>query len=225
MAHLTKAEFAERCGITIKNLATYAGRGKVVYSPAKERRDERVNTEIEPNTSFLAKWSELKTIRSSDVPGKKLKVIRPLTKNEQSESVNSSDAEKNIDGDEEEVSVPSGLETRKLTRQIEKMEKEIERLTLSNNKARGHVVPIHLMDSVFLQERQSILAESKNTLQDILTIFSKKRDLTAYERSEISAEFTDRLNEMMTRAADATEKAVEGVVREFSIKKAPGERN
>lgn len=229
MALLTKKEFAERCGITIKNLATYVTRHKVIYTKAERRGDERVNDAIEPNCSFLAYHAGKKYLKpKKEVPPKKLMVTRPPTIKEMLPVEMVAPTYKDEVEDEElppGAAEYAGLDAKKVAKQIEKMEKEIEKLTLGNSKAKGQVVPIHLMDSVFLQERQSILMEAKNALQDILSIFGKKRDLTAYERADISAEFTDRLNEMMKRAAAVTEKAIDVIVREFSNKRAVGERN
>jgi hypothetical protein len=221
MALHSKQEFAALCGLTTKKIAVYVQRHKVVYS------GDYVNDAIEPNKSFLAKWIAKSPI--SEPPKKELRLPRAPTLKEMvfKEPVHRREIEPDTGEDDEgipPINEFSGMEAKKMATQIKKMEKEIEKLTLGNQKARGQVVPVHLIDSLFLQERQSILIESKNILQDILTIFAKRRDLTSFERTEISSEFTDRLNEGMKRSAEATVNAVESIVTEFSIKRSKGER-
>lgn len=205
------------CGMTTGTLSTYASkaRRKVVYT------NEYVDSSIEPNKSFLEKWQDKNytPIIANSVkpePVKQPRITRSPTLKEMS-----SEIEQEEESEKEEV---YGLDAKKLATQILKMEKEIEKLTLSNAKSQGEVVPVGLMDALFLQERQSILIESKNTLTDILAILAKRRDLTASERSDISAEFVDRLNETMKRAANTTEKAIHEIVAQFSIKRGKGER-
>lgn len=51
MTLLSKKEFAARCGMPTKSLSVYALSRKVVYT------EDQVDTEIEPNISFLEKYS------------------------------------------------------------------------------------------------------------------------------------------------------------------------
>jgi hypothetical protein len=219
----TKKEFAAMCGMSTKTLSTYASasRRKVIYS------GEFVDSGIEPNYSFLQKWQDKNRdkvdlsvkFHKSIAPPKELRMIRPLTPKEQM-------SENDDDEEIEDLTPPAatGLDAKKVATQIRKMEKEIEKLTLSNQKVMGQVVPVELIDALILQERQSFLMESKNTIQDILSIFAKRRDLSASERTDISTEFIDRLNEMMKRASETTEKAIKSIVSEFTLKRGKGER-
>ncbi len=213
----TKKEFAAMCGMATKTLATYAlpSRRKVVYT------GEYIDSSIEPNISFLEKWRDKNQVSAKSTPKSepKLRLTRPPTLKEMIDELE----EEGLD-EEELPTGNSSLDAKKLKTQILKMEKEIEKLTLSNAKAQSEVVPIGLMDALFLQERQSILMESKNTFQDVLSIFGKRRDLSPEEKADIRAEFTDRLNEMMKRSAEATSRAIENIVAEFSIKRGKGER-
>ncbi len=214
----TKKEFAAMCGMTTAKLSTYASasRRKVVYN------GEYIDSSVEPNISFLEKWHDKNYKKPEPLPKKEpLRVTRPPTLKEMSEEMESDEGEEEA----EDRSGNSSLDAKKLKTQILKMEKEIEKLTLSNQKSMGEVVPVGLMDALMLQERQSILMEAKNTCQDILSIFAKRRSLTAEEKADIRSEFIDRLNEMMKRSADATSKSVRGIVSEFSLKRAKGGRH
>src|SRR4051812_3245402 len=63
MAFHTKKSFAEQCGMTSGNLSNNASRGKVIYS------GELIDDTIEPNKSFLAKWSEKNRVeKKPEVP-------------------------------------------------------------------------------------------------------------------------------------------------------------
>lgn len=225
MAKYSKNEWAVKCGMRPKDLAVYIGRKKVFVTPVGE-----IDETHPLNNSFLEKYSARAEAKAGS---EGLRLTRPLNKKERDKADQENLPPKYIepieDEDESGDDSPSknayfGMEAKKLATQIRKMEKEIEKLTLGNQKARGQVVPVHLIDSLFLQERQSILTEMKNVFQDVLTLFAKRRDLTAFERTDISAEITDRLNEAMQRAAAATVSAVDGIVSEFSIKKGKGER-
>lgn len=213
----TKKEFASMCGITTAVLSTYASetRRKVIYT------NEYVDSSIEPNKSFLEKWKDK---NRDKIKPNQLRITRPPTLKEASEGLEKEEWP-NEEYDESPISEATGLDAKKLKTQILKMEKEIEKLTLSNAKTQGEVVPVGLMDAILLQERQSILMESKNTLQDVLSIFAKRRDLNAEEKADIRGEFLDRLNEMMKRSAEATSKAIKEIVAQYSIKKTVGGRN
>lgn len=212
-------------------LSTYASvaRKKVVYT------NDYIDSSIEPNISFLAKWSTRKSEKNPEkdelvVPAKvkkELRITRPPRLEEMQPEKPLLRPQKPIQDDDDEIEINefAGMDAKKVATQIKKMEKEIEKLTLSNQKTRGQVVPIDPINSLFLQDRQSTLVEMKHGLEDILAIFSKRRDLSEVERTEIRAEFTDRLNEAMKRAAAMTAASVETIVGEYSIKKGKGERD
>lgn len=227
----TKKEFAGMCGMSTATLSTYASpaRKKVVYT------NDYIDSSIEPNISFLSKWSARKTEKLPEnvappLPAAVKKELR-LTRPPRLEEMQPEKPPKNRQRlDEEDDEGPgenefAGMDAKKVATQIRKMEKEIEKLTLSNQKTRGQVVPIDPINSLFLQDRQSVLIEMKHGLEDILAIFSKRRDLSEFERTEVRAEFTDRLNEAMKRAATMTSASVEAIVGEYSIKRGKGERD
>lgn len=207
-------------------LAVYIKRGKVV---ANENGDFDDSEPI--NKSFIEKWSARKIEKIPETkvegpPKKELRLIRAPKSEEEIQESTPVRSKKPVFEDEDlpEENEYAGLDAKKMATSIRKMEKEIEKLTLSNQKTRGQVVPIEPINSLFLQDRQSTLIEMKHGLEDILAIFGKRRDLTDFERTEIRVEFTDRLNEAMKRAAKMTATSVEAIVGEYSIKKSKGER-
>lgn len=216
MALHTKKQFAELCGLTTGNLSVYKDRQKVVYS------GDYVDDSIEPNLSFLKLRKE--KLKSDSKPQKKthppptkpskLVVERPKTQAISAPKVQDPEGEGQI----------YNLTQKKLETQITKMNMEMDKLRLQNSKFMGEVVPFSLIKPCVMQHNQSIIAQSKNTLDNILRLFKKKRDLSADEEAEIRAHFVHELNDMMKKAAAATVKAVNAIVSEFSEKRNVGER-
>jgi len=104
-----------------------------------------------------------------------------------------------------------------------KTQKEIEKITLDNEKKQGQLVPFDLIQPVFLQHNQSILMSFTNCIDDILRVFGKVKELTNEEASELRGKLRVTINEAMDEADKNTLKSLNVVINNYSITKGVGE--
>jgi hypothetical protein len=107
---------------------------------------------------------------------------------------------------------------------IEKLKVDTRLQELKEDKIRGEVIPIEIVKTVFAQHSQNIITEFKNSVENILTIFAKKKSLNGNEVAEIRGQMVSTINLAVDKAVDSSKKNLTHIVKEFSIKKEVGER-
>lgn len=209
----SKKEFADLCGLSTGNLSNYAKRGKIIYS------GDYIDDTLDLNASFLA-------MRQGNFPKDKIKEKeeKPIVEVKKNNTIalNHQNTGPNTAIDQASNAILQ-LNTQKIETQISKMKMEMEKLRLQNSKFMGEVVPTGLIKPVILQHNQSILTESKNTIDNILRIFAKKHSLDAVEVAEIKSQYIPELNNMIKKASFLTIKAVNNIINDFSEQKGVGE--
>ena len=118
----------------------------------------------------------------------------------------------------------ASLDLKKTEVQVEKLTQEVRLLKLKEEKLKGEVVPSELIMPVYLRSNQAILTEVKNSMDEFVRLFSKKRDLKLEEVADLKRELVRWLNEAMDRASVLAEKEVETIVNSYSEKRGVGER-
>lgn len=202
------------CGMTTGNLSNMVTRGKVVYS------GDYIDDSIDPNKSFLCMRKELAVNpkKKKEVESKTERpapVVKPsVIHNNKVPKV----ATVNVGG------AIYDLNAKKIQTQIDKMNMEMEKLRLNNSKFMGEVIPSGLIKPMILQHNQSILTESKNTIDNIIMIIAKKKDLSSAEVAEIKSKYLFEVNEMIKKSTQLTVKSINNVINEFSEKRNVGER-
>lgn len=209
----SKKEFADLCGLSTGNLSNYAKRGKIIYS------GDYIDDTLDLNASFLA-------MRQGKLPKDKIEEKEQKhvveVKKHNTIALNHQNISPNTIKDQASNAILQ-LNTQKIETQINKMKMEMEKLRLQNSKFMGEVVPTGLIKPVILQHNQSILTESKNTIDNILRIFAKKHSLDAAEVAEIKSQYIPELNNMIKKASFLTIKAVNNIINDFSEQKGVGE--
>jgi hypothetical protein len=215
MALHTKKEFAKMCGLTTGNLSVYEKRGKVVYS------GDYVDDAIEPNGSFLKLRKEKVTGEHVEVQAA-APVVKQTTKVIKAPKIHKPEAP-NVENEGEKAPVYE-LTAKKIQTQIAKMDMEMEKMRLQNSKVMGELIPTAMVKPCVLQHNQSILTESKNTIDDIMRIFKKKYSVTPEDEAEMKSQYLVALNDMMKKATTLTVKSINNIVHEFAAKRHVGER-
>lgn len=213
MARLTKKEFGELCGIAEKNVYTYIQRGNVLMGD-----DGYIDTSADKNVLFVQKRQSKKSVIE-------VATAQPIPMYAQKSK--SYDEYSEDDGDDEDASgMPSLTTSERKKKYLEtiKIAQEIELLKLREEKIRGDVVPADLMKPLFLQHNQSIVSEFKNTADEIVRIFAKRKKLNLNEIAEIKGELVSCINVSIGKATKASVKAVDNIIAEHSESRGRGER-
>lgn len=107
---------------------------------------------------------------------------------------------------------------------IEKLKVDTRLQELKEDKIRGEVIPIEIVKTVFAQHSQNIITEFKNSVENIITIFAKKKSLNGNEVAEIRGQMVFSINTAVDKAVDSSKRNLNHIVKEFSVKKEVGER-
>lgn len=219
MAFHTKKSFAEQCGMTTGNLSNNAARGKVVYS------GDLVDDTIEPNKSFLTKWSEKNQVGKKEAPPDLVALPPPNVKNFKADppAENPKTGKKRRDPAEKGSLYQE--QVKKMQLQNEMIVEQTEMIRLKREKTQGSQVPIDLVRPLLLQHNQSIITEAHNTLKRITRLFAKKHDLTLADQAEINTQWTPMVNEMIKKATALTQKSLKNIIHEYSVRRGAGERD
>lgn len=102
-------------------------------------------------------------------------------------------------------------------------QEELARLRIQ--KQRGILIPTALVKVVFKQHSQSILVEFKNSVDSILTILRKRKNLDANEVAEIRGELQQAINDSVGKSISRSQKSISNIVNEYAEKKEVGERS
>lgn len=221
MTLLSKKEFAKDCGMPTKSLAVYVLNKKVKYTD-----DGNIDIDIEPNKSFLAKYSRKAEAKGKVKPKlqivKKEKVINE--KIPKTENKNIKKADEDFD-DEIENTGYSNLETEKLKQQVEKLKNENRKLSLSNEKTLGNFIPTEHAIILVTQLSEAIHLAWENELEDFILKFAAKNRLTRDEITELKKEKIKSTNLSRERAVKEAIKMLKRFQNEASLKRGVGEHD
>jgi hypothetical protein len=224
MALHTKKQFAELCGMKTGNLSNYEARGKVVYS------GDYVDDTIEPNKTFLelrlASLSKTGPSTKKEPPpaGEKVTTSAPVVEKAKRPAPAAPKVEPPSESEGGQKGSIYQLTAQKLSSQIDKMSLEMDKLRLQNAKFLGEVVPAGLIKPCIIQHNQSILHQSKITIDKIVREIAKKKQFSADEVAELKKMYTAELNDMMKKATTVTIKALKSIIDDFAAKRSAGER-
>lgn len=107
---------------------------------------------------------------------------------------------------------------------IKKTNEEYEIAKIKKEKLQGALMPSELVKPVFLHHNQSIVAEFKNAIDDIVRIFAQKKSLSVNEKAEMTGELINCINQAISKATKLSIKNINNIIEEFTEKKGVGER-
>ena len=202
MAIYTRSDFAKECGITEGYLGVYIGRGKVILT-----EDGQVDSKQRDNFDFLRKQLDKKkaklkeTIISNTIPDNNGRE-RPLDQ-------------------EEYDNYDLGLKKKSID--IEKAEVEVRLAKLKEEKLKGELVPVVLVNHLFKAYSQATITVQKDVMEEQLVIIAKEAGLTDEQIARIRNRVYELLNNGQEKAISLTKRSIKSLVEEFSIKKEVGE--
>jgi hypothetical protein len=109
-------------------------------------------------------------------------------------------------------------------KQRDKLIQEIELNRIKIEKLNGEVIPAEIIKPVFLQHNQHLLMSMKNADDEMLSIFGHKYSLALEDIAWIRGEWTKKRNTAITEATNASIKAVDVIVADFSVKRGVGQK-
>lgn len=109
--------------------------------------------------------------------------------------------------------------------QLEKIRVDTRIAELKEEKIRGEVVPIDLIKSLFRSHTQSIVTAQKDGIEELLINFSAEARLSGEQLARLRGKMIHILNSAVDKAIIVTQKNMQALVNEFSIKKEVGEHD
>jgi hypothetical protein len=217
MALHLRAEFAKICGLSTGNLSNYIKRGKVILS------GDYIDDSIPQNKEFLEKRGVKASPQSSSATTKKPRVDRPQITPLEVEGLGDPD----IPEDDEDDSGGESLHLLSKKRQkveIRKKNRETVLLELKIKKQRGEVIPTELVKDAFGQFSRRMAIEFKNSVDQILTELTKKKDFNLNEIAELRGLMLSSINLSVESGVHIAKKDIDNIVNQHIEKRGIGER-
>lgn len=205
MALLSKKEFADKCGMTTRELAVYISRKKVLIGDGDQIDDTQLI-----NSAFSAKHSEKKMGTQASAPEKKSKPT-PQDKKAAKQK-------------EESINNLHTLEKEKKALDIEKTRREVELLNDKRDKQRGKFMPIDILKPLLTQHFKDITIAFTQGVDGMLAVIYKKTKLNVNDQAALRMEIIQLINESVNKSIDATQKSVNIIVKDISEQRGVGER-
>ena len=207
MALHTKKEFAALCGLPTKNLATYIGRSSGVHVVVG--KNDLIDDTNPTNADFLKRRrSQRKTGVPSELPvetGEKPgKVSKKGAKSSESK-------EKTDDPDD-----MHGLEMRKKTLDIERMNQEKAIRDAQIQKLQGKLVPTDQVKALFSMHFRNVTVSFNQAINVIISEIGQKAKLNANQLAEVRHAATKAINNAVETSTENTKKDLQNLVDEYS---------
>jgi len=222
MPKYTTREFADLCKIPFSYIKVYKQRGKIIVV------DKKIDTDNVINLDFLEKYTgEIpETVEEKKAP----------TKSIAKQDSKQKPVKDKLPASKEKLSVPSKPNepaSRRLyeydiqLKEAELRKKDVDtRLaTLKERKLIGELIPTALVENLFSIHTKTIIVEFSNSVDNIVTILSKKFNVGIKEIAEVRKQLIDEINIASNRSVDSSKKDVKLIVKEYSNTKGAGERN
>lgn len=174
-----------------------------------ENRPKKEKPKKEP------KIKEIKEKRPEKIqkPEKKVKVLPPITDPEDLPSPQKSSDDL------------FDLELRRKRVELEKAETSHRLMIIKEQKLKGEIIPVDLVEILFQTHGQSVITAQKEAIEDILIKISAQHRLKAEQLAKLRGEMIDILNMNVDRARDITMAAMQAMLSEYSMKREAGERD
>jgi len=223
MPKYTTREFADLCKIPFHYIKVYKGRGKIIVV------DKKIDTDNIINQEFLEKYT-------GDMPEvvvpKKSTGAAPVklpAKEKPVEKKAEAPKSKIHHPDESTLNTPSKRlyewDVKLKQAELEKKTVDTRLQALKEKKLIGELIPTSLVENVFSMHTKTIIIEFSNSVDNIVTILSKKYGVGIKEVAEVRKQIIDEINLAANRSVDTSKRDIKLIVKEYSLAKGVGERN
>ncbi len=194
MALFSKKEFSDKCGIGTNVLAIYLKRKKVVLN-----ENDLIDDKNQINAAFIIKATAKVQNKSVDPVVYEAKIVKNIQEHED---------------DNENLSI-AALDRKKLELDIEKKQADLEKVVLSNSRAKGEVIPFGLIKPLITQNNQSLTTEFKNAADGIILEIAKKKDLSSIEVAELNGVLVSVINNAIRKATELSIKNLDIIIEDY----------
>lgn len=217
MALYTMKEFADLCGLSLANLSTYKSRSKIELTAGKVDDQKDINASfLKHQLSKKGKLSTENTVKTTETVDNTATSDQILTKKR-----NKSTSTTPTDNGSGSL---YHLDIQKKELDIQKTSEEIELLKKKNEKMEGELIPTDLVTELLKLHFTSATNQFKNSIENILTEWTKRKDFTREELAELRGHLTGELNNSITKSVKESQLNLNKVLEEFSLRKGVGER-
>jgi hypothetical protein len=223
MGRHTRGEFAQLCGLSSGNLSNYIKRGKVIVD------GEYIDDNVFENREFLSKRQGFKEKNPGTSKPQKPKKVKSTTHDAEDSGDIFQDLDNfspdDSDDSEDILSGSESLNNKRMKVDIKKKTEEAEILKLKKERIKGEIVPVDLMKNLFSMHTQSIVTAQKDGIEELLISLSVEARLSGEQLARLRRKMVDILNNSVDKAIIITQKNMQAVVGEFSIKREVGEHD
>ena len=217
MALYTMKEFADLCGLSLANLSTYKSRSKIELTAGKVDDQKDINASfLKHQLSKKGKLSTENTVKTTETVDNTATSDQILTKKR-----NKSTSTTPTDNGSGSL---YHLDIQKKELDIQKTSEEIELLKKKKKKMEGELIPTDLVTELLKLHFTSATNQFKNSIENILTEWTKRKDFTREELAELRGHLTGELNNSITKSVKESQLNLNKVLEEFSLRKGVGER-
>lgn len=217
MSLLTKKEFCVLTGLKPRQISIYVGRGKIFLS------GDLIDESVQQNAEFIKQRAELMAnkVPTGTINTKTTKEHKLVSPNYANIKVPKHKAHTDSHGEKtplvELERIQKGLT-------IEKTIEEVEKLRLHNAKAAGESIPIDVVKVVVAQLAKGFITSFQNGSENFLIEISKKVGMDRVMLADSKGKLFKTINESINKAVDESKKQISDIVKEYAIKKEPGEK-
>lgn len=202
MALYSRKEFLELCGHEYDNsarskISMWIKRGSIIETNGK------IDDSIPKNRDWVIKQKDSRAAKDS-----------PDTQDPEIETNGQLPLEGMLAG---------SIDRRLKLHQIEKLKVDTRIQELKEEKIRGEVVPVDIIKNLFRTHTQSIITSQKDSIEEMLINIAAETRLSGEGLARLRGKMVLSLNTSVDKAIIATEKNMQSMVDEFSIKKEVGE--
>ena len=211
MAVFTKKEFCEQYGFKTKHISTFVERRKLILLG-----DGCIDDKDPRNALFILRAKEkrepeIPIIETEEVIVN-IKPKQPVVKKQAST--------KTIDEENGEVSETTQLvvlDKKKAVLDIKKKQADLEKVLLSNAKAKGEVIPFGLMLPIIRQNNQSLTTSFKNAADELILEFAKQANLDIEKVAHLKKTLVEKINVAVKNGTEASIKNVTIILNDYKL--------
>ena len=116
------------------------------------------------------------------------------------------------------------LETQLKEQQLEKLEVDTRIQLLKEEKIKGEIIPILLVNAVFTQHCQSLLHSMRDCIESMIIEFSAVKRFSSEDSALLRGKMVTHLNHAMDQAVNISQKNIKTIIENHSETRNPGEK-
>jgi len=230
MALHTKSDFAKLCGMKVRVLSVYLGRGKLIPS------GDYINDKLQVNKAFQEKWAykNLGTVPVQKIVPQIVPVVEVVEVKVNSEPIpnvkkpelNKKQRKPNTENPEFMFVNPINQMEMKIKEvELSRKEEDLEIAKLKRQKMAGEIIPVDLVKSVFSQLNKASQTAFKNAADDLLMEIQQVSGFGREKMAELRGKLVLLVNKAIEESCSIAVDSVDSIVDEYREIRQQGERD